>query len=123
MKRLLIMTACAAGLLAGIGGVAVDRAEADVKSAWIPPGNTIVQVTGDAENGFGIHYYDGTEIFPPTDSEALAECSEYDTMRERVECRTEVRIWYRDLADLKRAITWARYDARDDYRRVPLANE
>ena len=69
--------------------------------------DTIVKVEGDAANGFGIYYYDGSSIFPPTDSEAAAECSEYDTMRARVRCRTSVRVWYRDLADLQRSLAWA----------------
>ena len=72
-----------------------------------PPGDTIVEVTGDAGNGFEIQYYDGTGLYPPTDSEAAAECSEYDTRVARVRCRTEVRTWYRDLADLQQALDWA----------------
>lgn len=80
--------------------------------AWVPPGDTVVKVTGDAANGFGIFYYDGSSIFPPTDSEAMAECSEYATFRERLRCRTEVRTWYRDLATMKRAINWAHYSER-----------
>ena len=72
-----------------------------------PPGDTIVEVEGDAANGFGIHHYDGSEEFPPTDSEARAECSEYDARVDRVRCRVEVRTWYRDLADLQQALDWA----------------
>ncbi|WP_404447971.1 hypothetical protein LG315_06490 [Microbacterium marinum] len=77
-----------------------------------PPPDTVVQVTGDAANGFEILYADGSGLFPPTDSEALAECSEYDTRVERVRCRTEVRTWYRDLAVLQQALDWA--SAADD---------
>ncbi len=72
-----------------------------------PPPDTIVEVTGDAANGFGIRHYDGSEQFPPTDSEAMAECGEYDARVDRVRCRTEVRTWYRDLADLQQALDWA----------------
>jgi hypothetical protein len=72
-----------------------------------PPGDTIVEVTGDRLNGFEIQYYDGTAAYPPTDSEARAECSEYDTRVARVRCRVEVRTWYRDLADLQQALDWA----------------
>lgn len=72
-----------------------------------PPGDTIVKVTGDKRNGFEIEYYDGTGLYPPTDSEARAECSEYDTRLDRVRCRVEVRTWYRDLGDLKQALDWA----------------
>jgi len=94
------MTAVVAALalLTGVG-VAVATGDTDP--------TTIVKVEGDAANGFGIHYYDGSSIYPPTDSEARAECGEYDTFRARVRCRTEVRTWYRDLADLQRSLEWA----------------
>ncbi len=72
------------------------------------PRPIIVDVTGDARNGFGVHYADGSEIFPPTDSEAMAECAEYDAKLARVRCRAEVRTWYRDLLDLKRSLAWER---------------
>ncbi|WP_206515898.1 hypothetical protein [Nocardioides pantholopis] len=75
-----------------------------------PAGDTIVDVTGDAENGFEIHRYDGSALFPPTRSEAVAECGEYDARVARVRCRTEVRIWYRDLADLRQALEWSHAD-------------
>jgi hypothetical protein len=72
-----------------------------------PAGDTIVDVTGDAANGFEIEYYDGSGLYPPTDSEARAECGEYDKRIDRVRCRVEVRTWYRDLADLQQALDWA----------------
>lgn len=72
-----------------------------------PPGDTVVEVTGDAENGFGIRHFDGTELFPPTWSEARAECGEYDVRVDRVRCRAEVRTWYDDLAVLRQALDWA----------------
>lgn len=80
----------------------------DPAPAYEPPPKTIVQVEGDKANGFGIYYYDGTSIFPPTDSEAYAECGEYDRYADRVRCRTEVRVWYRELGNLKRSIAYAR---------------
>lgn len=85
-----------------IGGGAVAVAAPDP-----PPGDTIVEVTGDRANGFEIRHYDGSEEFPPTDSEARAECSEYHARVREVRCRTEVRTWYRDLGDLKQALDWA----------------
>ena len=72
-----------------------------------PPGDTIVEVIGDAANGFEIRHYDGSSLDPPTDSEARAECGEYDRRIDRVRCRVEVRAWYRDLADLRQALDWA----------------
>ena len=94
-----LVTALVAALVAG-GGVAVGQ-------GFATDPDTIVAVEGDAANGFGIHYYDGASIYPPTDSEAAAECGEYDTLRARVRCRTRVRTWYRDLADLQRSLAWA----------------
>ena len=94
-----VLVSALVALVAG-GGVAVG-----LGSATDP--DTIVAVEGDAANGFGIHYYDGSSIYPPTDSEAAAECGEYDTLRARVRCRTKVRTWYRDLADLQRSLAWA----------------
>lgn len=90
----------------GLGAAAVAAVDE-------PPDDTIVDVTGDAANGFEIQYYDGTGAYPPTDSEARAECSEYDTRVARVRCRTEVRTWYRDLADLQQALDWARVSGVD----------
>lgn len=84
----------------GQGSTVAEAAVAD------PHPKTIVRVTGDAANGFGIHYFDGTADFPPTGSEARAECSEYDTRVERVRCRTQVRTWYYALADTQASIRY-----------------
>lgn len=73
-----------------------------------PPPKTIVKVTGSAAEGFGIHYFDGTADFPPTKSESLAECAEYDSSKERVHCRTKVRTWYYALADMQVTIRYYR---------------
>jgi hypothetical protein len=69
--------------------------------------DTVVRVEGDAATGFAIHRHDGSVTYPPTDSEARAECGEYVRLRRRVRCRTEVRVWYRDLAELQRSLAWA----------------
>ena len=98
MRALVTTVVAVLALLTGMG-VAVAAVATDP--------DTIVAVEGDAANGFGIHYYDGTAIYPPTDSEARAECGEYDTLRARVRCRSEVRTWYRDLADLQQSLEWA----------------
>ncbi len=87
------------GLAAGVGVAgAADGSDPD----------TIVRVTGDAATGFGIQRLDGSAVFPPTDSEARAECGEYDRRWQRARCRTEVRVYYRDLAELQRSLRWAR---------------
>lgn len=98
----LAVSAALAALLvtAASGGAAPD--------AKAPAPDTIVKVTGNASEGFGIEYYDGSSAFPPTDSEAMAECQEYTAKVGRVRCRVEVRTWYRDLVDTKRAIKFAR---------------
>lgn len=105
MRRHVVAAAVAvAALVAG----SVQTALALSGERWVPPDDTIVRVTGNAEEGFGIQHHDGTSVFPPTLSEALAECSEYDTKSARVRCRAEVRTWYRDLADIKDALRLAR---------------
>lgn len=98
MRRLIGAALVTLGLMTGAGVAAATVATRP---------DTIVAVEGDPANGFGIHFHDGTSIYPPTDSEARAECGEYDTMRARVRCRTEVRTWYRDLTELKRSLRWA----------------
>jgi len=104
MRRHVVAAAVAvAALLAG----SVQTALALSGERWVPPDDTIVRVTGNAEEGFGIRHHDGTSVFPPTLSEALAECGEYDTRWARVRCRTQVRTWYRDLADIKDALRLA----------------
>ena len=100
MKWILSIVVVVAACAGGVTGAALAAGSA-------PPGDTIVDVTGDAANGFEIRRYDGSGEFPPTDSEARAECAEYDARLDRVRCRVEVRTWYRDLADLKQALDWA----------------
>jgi hypothetical protein len=87
--------------LASTGGVAWAAVDDP------PPGNTIVDVSGDRDNGFTIERYNGTIYYPPTISEAKAECGEYDTRIARVRCRTQVWVWYRDLGSMKRALDYA----------------
>lgn len=106
---------CAAAVLAALVLVSVGVATAlagPAQRVWDPPGDTVVKVTGDAANGFGIFFKDGSATFPPTDSESMAECGEYDTVVARVRCKATVRTRYRDLAQLKRAINWARASSR-----------
>jgi hypothetical protein len=107
-----ILTALLTAFLLALGVAGLARAQ-DHRVHEPPvrapaPAKVIVEVEGDAANGFGIHYADGTSTYPPTDSEAHAECGEYDRRVARVRCHTEVRVWYRDLADLRRALDHAR---------------
>jgi hypothetical protein len=60
-----------------------------------------------ASEGFGIEHYDGSSTFPPTHSEAMAECQEYSAKVGRIRCRVEVKTWYRDLVATKRALKYA----------------
>jgi hypothetical protein len=101
MRKLITAGLVALGMLTGAGAaVAVERGTSTAD-------DVIVAVEGSAADGFGIHYHDGSAIYPPTDSEARAECNEYDTRRERVRCRTQVRTWYADLREMKRSLRWA----------------
>jgi hypothetical protein len=72
-----------------------------------PPPDAITRIEGNKADGFTVHHYDGTSISPPTDSEARAECSEYDRRVQRVRCRTEVRVWYDALGDTQTALRLA----------------
>lgn len=106
-SRLIAALVVAIGVVAGALGLAGAGASGAVQAPAAFPDDTIVEVTGDKENGFEIRHLDGSGLFPPTASEARAECSEYDTRVSRVRCRTEVRTWYRDLGDLKLALAYA----------------
>lgn len=98
--------AAVAFAVAGLGvGSAVG---ASALRSGSPRGDTIVEVTGNREDGFTIRHYDGSVDHPPTISEARAECLEYDTRLDRVRCRVETRVWYRDLGQIKRAIAYAK---------------
>jgi hypothetical protein len=108
MKRhLLLPVIVLLALLGGLLSVAAWSA-----SAMVATGATdrpvIVEVEGDKANGFTLVYADGSTISPPTDSESVAECGEYDRRIDRVRCRVEVRTWYRDLGDLQRSLAWVR---------------
>ena len=80
---------------------------ANAGSGWTPPDDTITRVSGNRDDGFTVEHYDGSVLYPPTLSEAIAECGEYATRLDRVRCRVEVRTWYRALGDTKRAIRLA----------------
>ncbi len=106
MKKHLITVAALLLAVAGLGVGTAGLATADPQPRYVPHAKTIVEVTGDKYNGFGIYRYDGSADFPPTSSEAKAECSEYDTRVDRVRCRTETRVWYAALGELKRSIDY-----------------
>lgn len=93
-------------LFAALLGLAAVPAAAD--RTLPPPPDTIRAIEGDAENGFSIHYWGRPSEFPPTLSEVIAECGEYDTRLARVRCKVEVRTEYRMLARTQQALAWAR---------------
>lgn len=76
--------------------------------SWVPPDDTITSIRGTKMDGFQIQYYDGSRLFPPTSSEAIAECGEYHDRLTRVRCKVAVRTWYSALGDTKRALRYAR---------------
>ena len=96
-----------AGGVAGVGTAALAAGGDRTTPTTAPPGDTIVAVRGDADEGYAIRHYDGSADFTPTFAEAHGDCRERRTQLERVRCRTLVRTWYADLADLKQALTWA----------------
>lgn len=101
------MTKLIAGVLTAVAVLMGAGAAVAVPERAMTGDDVIVEVEGSAAEGFGIHYYDGSAQYVPTDSEARAECDEYDTVRERVRCRTQVRTWYADLLEMKRSLRWA----------------
>lgn len=110
MRKLIL--ALLTGLAAGAAALSLllpSGAAAESERHWTPPADTIIAVEGNKSDGFGIFYFDGSSVFPPTDSEAKAECSEYDRRIDEVRCWVEVKTWYRDLADLKRSLRYVRY--------------
>jgi hypothetical protein len=109
MRKLII--ALLAGLVAGAASLfwLLPSGNAAERATWTPPPDTIIAIEGNKYDGFGVYHFDGSSIFPPTDSEAEAECAEYDRRIDRVRCRVEVRVWYRDLAATKRALRYAHF--------------
>lgn len=75
---------------------------------YLPPAETIVQVEGDAANGFAIRHYDGSWHYPPTDSETMAECQEYHREIRRFRCKVSNRTWFRALAGFKQTTRYYR---------------
>ncbi|QIX27900.1 hypothetical protein ncot_15885 [Nocardioides sp. JQ2195] len=117
MKRVIhllgVVVGIGCGLLLGLT-IGAGHAETRAPDGWEPPPGTIVEVLGNPENGFSIHHYDGSWLHPPTDSEAAAECSAQDRRVRRVRCTTRVRVWYRDLGRLRRALRYAHHVGGDD---------
>lgn len=107
MGRMLCTLTLVVGLVAGLAVGITTSSSADPRGRWVPPPKTVVAVAGDKDNGFTIHHYDGTSLHPPTKSEAFTECGEYDTRVQVVRCRTEVRVWYRELGKMKRSLRYA----------------
>jgi len=110
----LVLRRVAALLLAllAVGGVAVsaaaDPAATSLTEPYVPPADTIVHVEGDAANGFGIEHYDGSWTYPPTDSETIAECEEYDRPRRQFRCKVSNRTWFRALAGFRETTDYYR---------------
>ena len=105
MPRLLGLPAALVALVVLVaGGGLAWSADA---GADPPAGATIVDVRGDRDTGFAIVHYDGRVDHPPTLSEGRAECGECARRVERVRCRTALRVWYRELGRLKRALDHA----------------
>ena len=88
-------------IVGGLGASANGSPATTHTDPYVPPDETIVQVEGDASNGFGIRHYDGSWHYPPTDSETMAECEEYDRWIRRFRCKVSNRTWFRALAGFK----------------------
>jgi hypothetical protein len=113
-RAALVPLVVAAALLATSVGVPLSTAApttavSQAVAAWPP--RTIVKVTGTKDEGFVVRRLDGSVSFPPTWSEAMAECAELSTAIQRARCTTFVRVRYADLLAIKRAIRYARAQA------------
>lgn len=108
LAALLVALLVAVPTVGGLAAAATAEPAGTLTEPYVPPAGTIVRVEGDAANGFGIERYDGSWRFPPTDSEALAECEEYDRRLRRVRCKVSIRTWYRALAGFKETTTYYR---------------
>ncbi len=106
-----VLTLLALGGLT-FGGLSVaaaaEQSSGGLLQPYVPPGDTIVLVQGDAANGFEIKHYDGTWLFPPTDSETMAECEEYDREIRRFRCKVSNRTWFRALEGFKETTRYYR---------------
>ncbi|HJR38281.1 MAG TPA: hypothetical protein VJ819_07850 [Nocardioidaceae bacterium] len=89
-------------MLVFLGGTAFAR------SGWAPPDDTITAVSGSRAHGFHLEYHAQRDAWLPTRSEAIAECGEYHRRMRQVRCIVQVRTWYHDLGDMKRALRLAR---------------
>jgi hypothetical protein len=104
-----VVAGAVAALLMWVAGAAAGAAAAG-EPRWVPPDGTVTAVTGSSDSGFHVTYFGRSDAYLPTHSESTAECGEYRTLVRRVKCRVQVRTWYRDLRDIKRAIRYARLD-------------
>lgn len=89
-------------------GLSITGGAAFARSSWTPPDDTITGITGTKNTGFHVRYYNRSDDYLPTISEALAECGEYHRAVRRTRCYVSMRTWYRDLGDTKRALRYAR---------------
>ena len=109
----LVLRRLAAFLLAvlAVGGLAASATAGPSthhSDPYVPPAHTVVQVEGDAANGFAIRHYDGSWHYPPTDSETMAECEEYDRALRQFRCKVSNRTWFRALAGFKHTTRYYR---------------
>lgn len=101
-----------AGVALGSTGLAVASPSGlpdPSERPYQPHPKTIVDVTGDAVHGFIVRHYDGTVDTPPAREQARAACREKTTEVLRTVCRQEVRIWHRDLADMRRSLNYTQH--------------
>ena len=108
MRHVIGAVLAATAFTVAVLGVGAAVGASSARSGGAPRGDTIVEVTGNRQDGFTIRHYDGSVDHPPTITEARAECAEYDARLDRVRCRVETRVWYRDLGQIKRAIAYAK---------------
>ena len=107
MFRPLRLLALLASCLAGVVVTMTVQPGTAAAPRWTPPPDTIVRVVGTAEEGFAIHFHDGSRPLPAHRQRGAGGVRRVRRQTARTRCWTEVRTWYRDLADLKQALRLA----------------
>lgn len=97
------------GLLLGVTTIA-GAAALGQQAAPDLSDSPIIAVEGDAGNGFSLHRLDGTSQHPPTRSESLAECGEYDAPIDVAVCEAEVETELAWIAQVQASLHWATSD-------------
>ena len=107
LRRVRALVLVLATLVGGVAlGLGLSPSSAHTTPTQRLNGMTIVDIQGDAADGFLIHRLNGGIDHTETRSEALAECSGYATARARARCQGHLTTWYADLGTMQQTIRY-----------------